>query len=392
VLAKGKQPRQGKDAQIIYHFRTDRGAKPKLLEDGSVDFHELDLIARVEKDQLLATLKPPEPGEPGRDVFGEIIPPRQVKNKVLQKGRNQILSEDGLSLYSEVSGHATIEGGQIFVADIYHVPANVDNSTGDIRYDGSVEIDGNVLSGFSVTASGDVMINGVVEGAQISAGGQIILKRGIQGMGKGVLTAGSNIIAKFIENCEVKAGGFLSTDAILHSNVTAKGDITVDGKRGFVTGGSIRSGNVIRVKTAGSTMSAKTTLEVGMDPELMDEYRQIEKNLEEREKEKKESMQILALYKKRLNQNEMLSPEKMRQARIASLAHQKASEECERLLARQQELEEMIAGFQSGRIKVYETAYPGVKIVISNAVYYIRNEIRYSQFVKEGADIKVAAL
>ncbi|MBQ8038297.1 MAG: DUF342 domain-containing protein, partial [Lachnospiraceae bacterium] len=52
--------------------------------------------------------------------------------------------------------------------------------------------------------------------------GHIILKRGIQGMDRGVLKANGNVISRFIESATVEAGGYVSADAIMHSNVSAK--------------------------------------------------------------------------------------------------------------------------------------------------------------------------
>ena len=46
----------------------------------------------------------------------------------------------------------------------------------------------------------------VVEGAIIEAGGDIIINRGVNGMGKGNLVAGGRVIAKFIEKNGGKGG------------------------------------------------------------------------------------------------------------------------------------------------------------------------------------------
>lgn len=61
----------------------------------------------------------------------------------------------------------------------------------------------------------------MIEGACIEAGGNIIIARGMNGMAKGILKAGGNIVAKFLENATVSAGGYVNTESILHSNVTA---------------------------------------------------------------------------------------------------------------------------------------------------------------------------
>lgn len=392
VMARGKEPRHGTDAEIHYLFRTNRSAKPRQNEDGTVDFHDLDVIARVGAGDVLATLKPEDPGEPGTDVYGNPVNPRNVKRLSLKYGRNIKLSEDGLSITSEVSGHVSLEGGRVFVSNSYEIPANVDNSTGDIHYDGNVEVKGNVLTGFSIEASGDVMVNGVVEGARIKAGGKIILQRGIQGMNKGYLEAGSDVIAKFIENSEVKAGGSVTTDAIMHSTVTAAGDITVESRKGFATGGALRSGSQIRVKTAGSTMGTTTLIEVGVNPGLLDEYHQLEKDLEEGARNMQQNLQTLAMFRKKLEKGEKIPADKLPLLKAATAAYQKQEAEQAEKNARYEELRQEIEEYQSGSVKVTGIAYPGVKIVISNAVYFVRTATHHSQFVKDGADVKVSGL
>lgn len=251
VLAKGQAPVDGVDAVIEYKFAVDRTAKPKANDDGSVDFHQLDIISHVSEGDLLAVLTPADYGRPGIDVQGKPIKQRKANNKVLKYGKNIRISEDKLKLYSEVSGHAIVEQEKVIVSNVFEVKGNVDNSTGDIDYDGNVSIKGNVLTGFTVKARGDIEVDGIVEGAKLKADGQIILKRGIQGMNKGSLEAKGNIVAKFIENTTVRSGGYITAGAIMHSRVYAKSDVVVKGKKGFISGGEVKSGTKISVKTAG---------------------------------------------------------------------------------------------------------------------------------------------
>ncbi len=75
---------------------------------------------------------------------------------------------------------------------------------GNINFPGDVEIKGNVISNLTVTATGNIEILGAVEAASIIAGKNIVLKTGIQGMDKGVLQAGGNITARFIERTQPK--------------------------------------------------------------------------------------------------------------------------------------------------------------------------------------------
>ena len=392
ILAKATPAVQGHDATITYHFNVDLTLKPKTNEDGTVDFHQLDLISHCKKDDLLATLIPVDNGKPGIDVCGNVLRPSKVNNKVLRYGNKVHLSPDGLRLYAEVDGHVSLTDGRVFVSDTYEIPADVDNSTGDVEYEGNVVIKGNVITGFSVRAKGNIEVNGVVEGAYIEAGGQIILKRGMQGMNRGILKANGNIVTKFIENAEVIAGGYITTESILHSKVSAKGDIIVGGKRGFVTGGEIRSGTMISVKTAGSHMGTSTLLEVGLDPHSVDEFREIEKKIVNMQSEKDKIAQALTLFRKKLSMGAQIPPEKQQYLQQITKSNIILETELKELRKRYEELKVDMVAQSSGVIKVQDIIYPGTKLVISNVIYYVREEIHHSKFVRDRADIKVQAL
>ncbi len=49
-------PVQGYSAKIRYYFDINTTARPKLNEDGSVDFHQLGNIKSVKEGDKLATL------------------------------------------------------------------------------------------------------------------------------------------------------------------------------------------------------------------------------------------------------------------------------------------------------------------------------------------------
>lgn len=392
ILAKATPPVQGQDAQITYHFNTDLTLKPKRNEDGSVDFHQLDMISHCRKGDLLATLTPVDYGKPGIDVCGNVIRPNKVNNRVLRHGNKVYLSPDGTKMFSEVDGHVSLTEGRVFVSDTYEVHADVDASTGDIEYDGNVVVRGNVITGFSLRAKGDIEVNGVVEGAYIEAGGQIVLKRGMQGMNKGILRAGGNIITKFLENAEVIAGGYVSTESILHCKVSAKGDIIVGGRRGFVTGGEIRSGSMISVKTAGSNMGTMTLLEVGIDPKIIEEFRDLEKKIASMMADKEKLAQALIMFRKKLQQGLQITDEKKEYLKQVTQNNILLETQIKEAKKRYDDLRIEMDNNSSGVIKVSDIVYPGTKLVISNVIHYIRSETHHSKFIRDRADIKVIPL
>ncbi len=388
-LAVATKQEEGVEAEIKYFFNTDITMKPQVNEDGSVDFHHLDMISPVTQGQLLAELKPANMGKPGIDVTGKLLKQTKVKNRVLRVGKNIKLSEDGLRAYSEISGHASLEGEMIFVSNTYEVAANVDASTGDIEFDGDVLVHGNVNAGYSVQAKGDIIVEGVVEGANLTAAGSVILKRGVSGMDKGYIKAGLNVISKFIESAKVEANGYVVADSILHSTVTAKGDVTADGKKGFISGGYITSGTLISARNIGSQMGTNTTLECGIDAAIVEEYHKLSDERAENNNEEEGIMLILSNLVKRLKLGEKLPLDKMLQLKRSNERREEIHKRNADIDIRLNELKELIDSYVGGAVRAQGTIYPGCKIVISNAVYYVKNETTYCRFYKERGDVKL---
>lgn len=391
-IAKGKAAVPGKDAEIIYQFETQPTAKPKLLEDGTVDFHQLNMFTGVKEGDLLAELIPEFQGEPGIDVFGNQIMPLKVNRKVLKFGRNIRLSENKTKIFSEVSGDVRLEGDTVFVSNSYSIPADVDTSTGDIKYNGNVYVPGNVRSGFRIEASGDIEVNGVVEGATLIAGGSIVLKRGVQGMNKGYLQAGNDIVTKFLESCTVKAGNTVNAGSILHSNVEAGDAVIVSGRKGFVIGGTVSACKKIEASVFGNKMNTVTTLKVGVEPEVMDRFKELSGIIREKQEELIKHRQILETLKKKMAEGFKLLPNQLQMAKQSGDAFKILGEEIQKDTAEYMLLKEQIENTKGGKIVVNHTVYPGVNLYISNRIYQVKDERSRCQFRLDGADVTTASI
>lgn len=389
VLARGLAPTTGEDASIEYFFNTNPNLKPKLNDDGTVDFFSLSAISMVDAGQKLATLTKEVPGNPGYNVTGDVLPPREVKKLSLKYGRNITLSEDGLSIISGVSGHATLVDDKVFVTDVYEV-SDVDTATGNIDYTGNVCVLGNVKAGFVLRAQGDVEVRGVVEAALIEATGNVIIARGMNGMGKGAIIAGGNVISKFLENTTVNADGYVHSEAILHSKISAKGDVEVTGKKGFITGGIVRSRGIVSAKTIGSTMGATTEIEVGTDPTIKLKCNSLEQSLAQKHKKFEQVETVFGAVSKKIKSGEKLTPDQIRYFKQLSEEYQTLKSEIAAEADEYNTLMESLEGVGTDSyVKVQEFAYPGTKITVSDVVTTLSKPVQHGRFVKDGADVRV---
>ncbi|MBQ9136079.1 MAG: DUF342 domain-containing protein [Lachnospiraceae bacterium] len=391
VVAVGQPARHGEDARIEYYFNTDLRARPTQKDDGSVDFFNLNTINHCKAGDVLARLIPADPGEYGTNIHGAKIKPRDVKNALLRYANNIDISEDKTELTSRVNGHVTLVDDRVFVSNVLELE-NVDISTGNVEYEGSVNITGNVQSNFSVRAQGNVVVNGLVEGAYIEAGGDIIIARGMAGMNKGELKAGGNIVAKFLENTKATAGGYITTESILHSIIMANGEITVDGRRGFITGGHVCASNKINVKTLGSPMGTSTLVEVGINPEQKNRYAQLQKDVADMQKNLKNMDPIIVTFGQKRRQGVPISQEQLKYLASLVKTREQIAPQLEMARREMEALQEVMDQQGQAQVVVKGEVFPGVKIAIGEVSMVVQSNMEYCKFIKLRGDVKMVGI
>lgn len=385
ILAKGKLPTAGRDGKINYYFDINNKARPEIKEDGSVDYFKLNMLHHCTKGQVLAEIEPEERGQDGVDVFGTITKAREVKKPKFDYGRNLEISKDGLKLMSMVDGHASLVDGAVFVSDIYEVE-NVDTSTGNIEYHGNVEVRGNVCENFSIKTDGNVFVGGVVEGAEIEAGGNIVIARGMHGQNKGKLKAGGNVVAKFISAAEVQAKGYVESEQILNSTVEAV-EVHAEAGKGLITGGKIMASKAVNVKNAGSPMGAATIIEVGNDPEMKKRFVELQKDIAEKSKSISQMQMILKATTEKIKAGTKPTVEQLKNVQMIQQTLPEQQKTLAAKLQEVQELEEALKYDDNAHIDVRGTMYQGVAVTISGAAKTIRNEYTFCRLIKKAGDV-----
>lgn len=391
IVAQGIQPRQGKDAWIEYFFNTDVTAQPAMREDGSVDYFQLNMINHCKAGQVLAKLHPADHGEDGRDVFGAFIRPKEVVDKVLRYGRLIDLSEDKLTITSQVDGHVMLEEDKVVVSDVF-VAENVDLSTGNIEFTGSVQVNGNVKENMSIQAGGNVMVNGVVEGARVHAGGNIIIAQGMKGMTKGVLKAGGNVVSKFLENANVSAEGYVNTESVLHSNVSAGTDIIVTGKKGFITGGCVQAGHLVSVKNLGADMGNTTVVEVGVSPSQKTKFLILQKEISDIVKKIRNAQPVLMNFAEKKKRGASITQEQLKYVaetdklvkELTVVLNQKSEE--------MKEMQEKMDCNKDARVEVHGVVCAGTTIIMGDSSTVLSGEYRFCKFENRDGEVKMYPL
>lgn len=394
LVAQGEAARDGSNARIIYHFPLpSERVGPKIDERGRADYYDLGLIHNVKMGDFLAEKVPATEGTGGKDVTGKEIPARRGKDIPLPKGKNTIADEENLRLFAAIDGNVTIIDNKVTVSPVFQVNGDIDYATGNIDFVGSVVINGNVNTGFKVHAAGDIEVKGFVEGAEITAGGNVVVKGGITTGQRGLVKAGGNVYARFIENSKVEAeNDVIVREAIIQSVIKAGGSVRVTDKRASIIGGTVQACREVEAKYIGSQLATQTVIEVGINPKYRQEYQQLFKVLPS----KKNTFENIC-HNLQIIQKANISPDKLDPKRRAMLA--KLLEEFKKLKKEIAEIEQRLAFLSEemqkvaeAKVKVWEIVYPGVRITLGQSIYIVDNPIKYSAFVLEEGEVRLAPL
>lgn len=389
TIAKGIPPINGTDGFLQYHFdNSNLRPKPKIMDDGSVNFRQLGIFRLCNRGDMLVTSVAPKEGVNGTDVCGNTIPYTKGRLPMpIPRGKNTVLSEDGLHLIADVSGQLVIADSKINISPTLEIMGNVDNSTGDIDFNGMVTVRGNVVSGFTVKATGNIEVHGVCEGATLISDSCIVLGNGAQGSDKAELKAGGDITAKFIESCKVTADGNIMADSVLKSVVRCGGSVTLSGKNGLLVGGSVIAGKTLTAKTIGSPMGTLTEVEVGANPEEITKHRNLTGEYEKIKKEfAKCDMAVTTLSS--LKQKGQLTEEKKSMLLKMINTKQMMRDKMNKIQIEIDDLVQQLA-VNKGTVSASKAIRPGVRVTIGNAQLSVRDEIQNCTLRNNGAKIAI---
>jgi hypothetical protein len=190
-------------------------------------------------------------------------------------------------LIAAISGRPIVAKNGVTVEAIYRVE-NVDLHTGNITYDGGVHVAGDVHSGMTVKATGDIQVEGTVEDAILEAGGDVTVKGGIMGSGADIddssekihatIKCGGSCTVKFAQDAHIFAGsGIFIHESSIQSDLTAAHQIIVGDKgsrKGELIGGIARATMLVMAHDIGSDDHPRTIVIAGNDKDLHERLRE----------------------------------------------------------------------------------------------------------------------
>lgn len=371
LIAEGLESKRGIDGKVELLF--EKNDKNSADENGVSAAY---VYKSVSKDQILARIFPPTKGVPGKDVFNNDLPVIDGEEVQLVAGENVMYLPEQNAFVSVIDGIAGKQGNTLVVKHVLVVKGDVDVPRGNIEFDGMLRIEGTVRDGLSVKAKGDILIGGGVEGATVvSHAGSIIVRNGIVGQGRCYVSAGKDVIAKFIENGVVNANGNIRVqEAILHSRISAGEKVSAVSGKGTITGGVIKAGNLAHAKKFGALGEPYTTVKLGINLASQKAIEQIEQQLAV---VKQTYTRITQTLEKIMgtSTNMTIFPEETRQKlaelkKTVLILHFKET----RFVNMIDNLEQQSLSTNQGDLIATEALFANVHVFIGNAVFHARKE------------------
>ncbi len=372
LVAQGTKPVPSGGYKLVWLIQFASGSAVTIRENGKADYKNQDKITMVAANQpLLELVKVGQEGQDGIDITGKTIKapkdPTTATPPTWDEHQFKLETKDAETqvLYALIDGELIYQNNTLKINEGYKVDSDVGPQTGNLKFPGSIVINGNVLTGYMVMATGNIAVGASVEAALVSADGAIKINEGIKGAGKGTIRAKKTIEAAFAEQAYLMAvGDIVLRNSALRCVIKTNSKLKLLGDKGNLIGGTTRSKLGIEANNIGSEKEIKTEISFGQDYLIKDAI-----EAEEKEIEKLKTM-ILQIDKA------MREAEKTGGTQLAKLRQDKVKilKLLEHRSIRLIQLKEKFDAYIPAEIIVRNTLFPGVIIESHNRYYEVRQK------------------
>nr|MDD9952197.1 FapA family protein [Zetaproteobacteria bacterium] len=306
TIALGDPSRPGSRPYIHPIYKElQKQQKAKLIEenpDAKVDLRESTTHQQVKPGELVAEVRYKTSPHLGKNVFGQKLPPAPNPPGKYKIGEGIEEREEG-KFYATLEGVPFIERDHITIRRTMKHAGDVNLKSGNIDFEGPVEINGSIDSGATVRVGGSLIVKGSIRGGTVIVGGDLKVRNGIVTGEKGFVNVGGELYAQFIENSNVIcAGNFTVHKAVLNSTLICGGNVRVeDKKEGVVAGGTISARYNLVTAQLGFHRGNPTHINLGVDWKIekavMTRQNRIQALSEQQAKDRSELRDVMARKK-----------------------------------------------------------------------------------------------
>lgn len=386
LIAEGINPEKGENAKLVYYKIAPK--KPTLDLKNNANHYEMNLINNVVKGEWLGEKVSAKKGKDGKNVYGEILPGSLGEDRHLKfdhKSVECIMKDNIHTLVANKNGAVLKKGGKITVDNLLIISGDVDYDTGNIDFDGNVEIRGTVKDQFSVKATKDISIDskiGVGAAKRIeSVDGDVYIKGGLNGKGITEIIA-NNIYLKFVKEGILKAKkdihiGIYAIDTIIKSE-----NVFLSEKKGKIIGGQLKAKYRVESHAIGNKMERVTDINVeGFDrEELYIHLQSLEIEFDRLSSKGNKLGRKLRIFENNLSR---LDEKSMNTYNALVVTYDQLTEKIEKLKSKIESIKKNLKTKGEGEIKIFKAAYPRAILEIKNTKNILSKKTHGSIYYKD---------
>jgi len=376
AICRGIRERDGKRGWFEMIFKDERPDVGLVAEDGSIDFRSRGMVRSVKEGELLGRLNPPERGLAGKDVYGKIITARDGRPFEMTIGERVTASPDGTEFSAREPGMVHFVGNRLDVSDVYEV-RDVNMATGNVALEkGSVHVKGTIFGTFVVKAPGNILVDDVIEGAFVEAGGDVEVRSGIVMGSKGKITAKGGVSALYAQNATIVAHGDVNIkNEIANCIIFSAQRVIATRGLGRIIGSTIRCSKGVEANEIGSSFGVQTTILLGI------ERRSIEPEISQRKELQSIVQKILGVIGAGDPKTIIANAQPSKRPAVASMlkAQIRAQQKIKEIEAKIALERKRVMEVSKARIRVHKTIHPGTNIQCLGSTFLIQEPLHRCQ-------------
>lgn len=386
LVAEGTWPVLGNPVEFRNYLEELEQQLAEVDENAFIKYSDLGHLLLVKPGDKLMRRIPPVPGKDGVDLMGNMVPTRPLIDANFNTSctGTKFDEKDPDLLLAAISGQPKLISNGIKVNNVIEIE-NIDLSTGNVNFEGTIHIAGDVKSGMKLHATGDIFVNGMIEAAEVIAGGDISVKGGIIGAADvqsntpqneetlnpnikaSIVSKQGSVQAMFAQNMSISARkAILITGNCTQCDMRAGEEIIVGKekslKNGQIIGGIAQAMRLIKAVSIGSHSAGATKLVLGDDPTWGDKVYEKEKEISAKTDEFEMKVKLL----NHLRQEKKKKPESVKDEEIAKTDAERAEmiEHLKVLNMDLQKLKEDHIALEDVKVQVLSELYEGTEIRI----------------------------
>ncbi|MDR0400362.1 MAG: FapA family protein, partial [Treponema sp.] len=369
LIAKGEEPVD--EIGPFFAVNASLYTRPQIPKGNArVDYRSYTPFIIVKKGQVLAKQRPRREGKNGMNVRGEFLPFQCIQPTGVRGGEHT--RTDGDLILAETDGQMVEKGSVLDVKETLTIKGPVGYATGNIVFPGDVYITGPVSDGFKIYAGGSLTIKQTFDVTEATVRGDLCVKGGVIGRGRGLLKIGGTLHARFIENCRVAVRKGIAVErGIVNSHVWTLEGVDM-GDRSLILGTDIYARKNIKTGGIGKKEGKASKIYCGIDFAL------------EQEKEKNNNL-IKSLGAKIRKLRELLEQEEDSEKRNLM------EEDLKRAQAEQRKAAGILSGLlertvynEDAAVEVAGEVMPGTLIELCRVAYLVTEPLHKIRIKLEG--------